>query len=277
MGRAPRILRGFSMKLTTCHNCHRTTANARALGWVETSLASRGGRVAFLCPECAQHVGGYYDKNTTERGAYIGGGFSYGCEVETMRPTVNVRVEMADAGFIPTHDCTCDVEFKSPIFHNLKWCKRLDTWEKLLNAGEFNTRGCGTHLCVGHITAINEHTMTVLRNRAIWSALFGPLFNECLNDTAATRRVWGRSVNSWCDDTNPFAHECFVNVLHDTHLEFRCAKFASAAQYKALFVTCKGITARVVKFLDAGDYSEAAARKVGRSILRFYQKRAAAA
>lgn len=261
------------MRTTTCHNCHATTTSPRALGWVEASLASRGGRSAYLCPDCARLLLGYYEKNDTVRGVSCGGGFTYGVEFECHRPTVDFRIEMADAGFIPTHDCTTDVEFKSPIFRSLKWQKRLDTWETLRDAGAFRlTDDDGTHVHVGHESYINAYTMRLVRGSV--HLLFDRLAYAIENDSNAAL-IWGRDYNGYCDlSVSRCDRYRFINVTNDNTIEFRLCKFASAAQYKALLKLCKGIAERVVKWVESGA-SHDTAEKTGIAIARYYVRESA--
>ena len=258
------------MKLTTCHNCNTTTADPCADGWKKTSLASRGGRSAYLCPDCARLLFDYYEKNDVMRGVSCGGGFTYGVEFECHNPTVDFRVEMADAGFIPSHDCTTDVEFKSPIFRSLKWQKRLDTWETLRNAGAFNlTDDDGTHIHVGHETYITPETMDVVREYV--RPLFGPLSDAISRTDPAI--VWGRDYNGYCDlGVSRYDRYHFVNVTNNYTIEFRLCKFASAAQYKALLKMCKGITERVVKWLASGNIDDDSAMRTGTTIAKYYRR-----
>ena len=238
------------MRTTTCHNCHATTANPRFLGWVETSLASRGGRPAYLCPDCARLLLGYYEKNDSLRGVSCG-----------------------DAGFIPTHDCTTDVEFKSPIFRSLKWQKRLDTWETLRDSGAFRlTDDDGTHVHVGHESYINADTMRLIRGSV--RPLFDRLAYAIETDSNAAI-VWGRDCNGYCDlSVSRCDRYRFINVTNDNTIEFRLCKFASAAQYKALLKLCKGIAERVVKWVESGAAHDTA-EKTGVAIARYYVRESA--
>lgn len=237
-----------------CQYCSRTTIakHAQENGWARVTLANRGGRAAYLCPDHATRYGdhGYHQvAQTKKRGTMKAHGFTFGFEMETARPTAQARAEFVNAGFMPTRDATTDCEFVSPIYKSMNpLAKKLQTFEKLMNAGEFAiTENEGTHFHVGHIWITHETNAWM---RRFYHSLFVPLSEAMQANPAATAALFGRDFTFYAcainSSTEPGAHNNFINLQHDKTIEFRLCKFQSAAQYMNLAHFCRDCTNAII-------------------------------
>ena len=225
---------------------------------VPVSLKNRGGRIGYMCNCCAGKVDSYYDKNNENKGKTIGNPCTYGIELETMHSSYEAKAHLYQYRFLPTYDCTVDIEYKSPVFQNMKsiphLCKEI---EKMMNTRDLIIdSNCGTHFHVGYRGWINEWTMrTIYRDRAIYTRLFSPLSEVVNNDPERAREIFGRAFqdtqwaypirhNSWVD-----THENFINVMHDNTFEFRLMFFKNANQYMRGVRLCDKITKCIVENL----------------------------
>lgn len=210
-------------------------------GTIAVPIAKRGGRNGYYCPRCARERG-YAEENAIRSGDRKGHGFTFSTELETSRSTEKARGELLDFGFIPTYDCTVDVEYKSPIYEGLNaLSKQCVSIEKLIASGDMRIGNeCGTHFHVGHAEHINGRTMRYLRR--FNGSLFVPLSQAIMADQAKAERLFGRRSNSWAEpvtmsdpsgdyEGSRMKHSAMFNLQHDYTIEFRQAKFVSAEQY----------------------------------------------
>ena len=201
---------------------------------IRVSKNNRGQKNSYICPNCAREIFGYLTKNNVLRGAGTVHPFSYGLELETSASNAKVRSELAEYGYLPTRDCTVDVEYKSPIMNNLKslahMVKVLDT---MIASGDIEIgHTCGTHFHVGHEN-LDAETMGYIRR--FYNSLFVPLC-ECMSEhREETIEFWGRDFTGYARqinmNTDAMEHESFINVQHDKTIEFRLSKFRNGAQY----------------------------------------------
>lgn len=80
---------------------------------------NRGGANSYLCTEHAYENKSYSYKHDRTWGKGKAHGFTYGIELESMRDSIKARNELMSRDWIPTNDCTVEVEFKSPIMLGL--------------------------------------------------------------------------------------------------------------------------------------------------------------
>lgn len=245
-------------RITKCVcGCTRTTPTPVADGWFCVPQRDRGGRVAYMCPTCAVRMQVYSYENPATRGKTgCGGGVTYSVEFETNAPTPAMQAYMLKNEWACTSDCTVDAEYKSPIFQSLNPLKKLlPTLEQMQAAGDFSVgSNCGTHFNVGIIGGIGYGRMEVVRRA--YKLLFKKLSVYLAEHPEECAAVFGRPLNewaapihgdNWCD---AMTHTNFINLQHDTHIEFRVAKFCTAAQYMAMAKMCKAMVASVLKFTD---------------------------
>lgn len=271
-----------------CCNCGRTL-HTDSTDAIRVTRANRGGRNAYLCEPCYVERYGYTAKNNTRQGARIGGGFTYSIELETAYTSATARAELHDADYLPTRDCTVDVEYKSPIMRNLKpTSKRMVTFDNLIASGDMVIDDtCGTHFHVGHETAINAETMDYVRR--FYHSLFCDLSAHLENNRAATAALFGRDFGHWAQPVNRYSyateHENFINVQHDVTIEYRLCKYNNHAQYSLAMNFCKDATAAVIKhfinhFNDYGadaEYRRAKAQRASSALIRLFDRYAAKA
>lgn len=240
------------MRIPKCmtHDCHN-------VGVIAVPVAKRGGRMGYYCERCARERG-YSEENSIRYGLVKANGFTFSVELETSFSTRKARGELLDFGFIPTQDCTVDVEYKSPIFEGLNAIsKQCVSIERLTTEGDLRMGSeCGTHFHVGHRTYINPATMRYLRR--FNNSLFTPLSEAIMADTAKSAKLFGREPNRWAEPVTmtdrsgnvegwQMKHEAMFNLQHDHTIEFRQAKFVNAKQYMALAKFARDCTDAIIE------------------------------
>lgn len=231
------------------------------------AIFSRGNRVGCLCPECQRYyerllngsaVQSYSEENAIHRGKdNIHSAFTFSIELETMSPDIKAMAELCYNEFFPSHDSTVDIEFKSPIYHGRQApSKYAVTIERLMNDGNITIdRNCGTHFHVGYVGVINYNFMSVLRENAVYKALFEQLTAAVTLNERETIKLFGRKIGgTWADMTIdwPEEHTNWINVQHDNTVEYRLPRFKSAAQYQLVMETCEKFTGVIINAV--GDY-----------------------
>lgn len=233
-----------------CKNCN-------AIGVIPVDIDKRGGRNGFMCEFHAHRELGYSQENGYRYGKPKANRNTYSCELETSRSTIKARAELLDFGFIPTQDCTVDVEYKSPIFEGLNAIsKQCLSIEKLIASRDIAIgTECGTHFHVGHADFINPVTMRYLRR--FNNSLFVPLSNAIMADVEKSEKLFGRRPNHWAEPITmrdpsgdyegwQMKHEAMFNLQHDYTIEFRQAKFVNAKQYMNFVKFAKDVTNCIV-------------------------------
>lgn len=218
-----------------CNNCN-------AIGTVKIEIANRGKGNGYMCEFHARQKESYTTENDFRKGNRKANGFTFSMELETSFSNERIRGELLNKGFLPTYDCTVDVEYKSPIFEGLNAIsKQAVSIESYMGTDELRMdRDCGTHFHVGHAVHINPETMRYLRR--FNGSLFVPLSNAIMANPDKARRFFGRHSNGWAepvtmsDPSGDFEgwrmkHSAMFNLQHDYTIEFRQAKFVSANQY----------------------------------------------
>ena len=236
-------------------------------GTVRITLKNRGGRHAYMCPTCARRLFGYSDENDTRRGNVKMNAFTFSIELETGRQeswresairgaSLIGRAELINKGFMPTHDGTVDIEFKSPIYEGLNapiaFLKK--GLQPLVESGDINIPdNCGTHFHVGHRIYINPTTMDNLRESEIYHGLFDALDKTACSHPAEMAQLFGRPVTEYSyyapfRNEDPMTHENWINVQHDWTIEFRICKYQNAEQYCKAMHVCKRLVELLIKF-----------------------------
>lgn len=212
----------------------------------------------WLCAHHAESVDSY----TTEVTNFINKSKAHNCtfgqEFETARTSARARAILVENGYIPTHDGTVDVEYKSSVNNGLMaFAQIFKSIDKLIESGDIsldrNARGysmsCGAHMHVGHPLVDNgefddwgepygNDKNYALRN--FYHTLFIPLSDAMNSNPDATKALYGRnfSETSWArpitTNTHPTTHENFINLQHTHTVEFRLCKYINASQYMTL-------------------------------------------
>lgn len=226
-----------------CKNCLN-------MGTVKTTAARRGERAVYMCDFHANRLLGYSTENDFRHGTEKVNPFTYGVELETSFSTEKARAEILLDGYLPTSDCTVNVEYKSPIYQGMNaLTKHAVTFGRLIDAGELKIGDeCGTHTHIGHKTMINAETIGYIRR--FYNSLFVPLSEAMERNPEATERLFGRGFTYYASpinmETYATEHVNFINVQHNNTLEFRLVKFVNADQYMNAVRCCKAITEAVV-------------------------------
>jgi hypothetical protein len=239
------------MKLTaTCRGCGEIFETANM---VRVESASRHHQ--FICRTCVDRRGTnwetYHEENNVRARKQAGHGLTWSIELEAGQRNPQDHV-LYDYKFIPTHDGTVAVEWKSPIWTNLSGQKQMF---KTLCEFIVIDRRCGTHCNVG-IAGLNVDWL-----RRYYHSLFIPLCEYLQAHTADTEKVFGRGFNTWAEPINQYSnamtHENFINLQHDTHVEFRMAKLVTPHQYTNLMkMTGEMVKCLQTNFVEyAKDYS----------------------
>jgi len=217
---------------------------------VKVNLNRRGGRAAYMCAECAARMMGYTIENSVRTGSEKVNKFTYSFELETSFTDDKARIELYADKFIPTSDCTVNVEYKTPIYRGLNApSKQLVTIENLINNNHMRIGNeCGTHCHVGEENYINPETIGYLKR--FYNSLFTPLSDAMLENHADIKKVFGRDFEHWAQPVtmNSYAdtHENFINLQHDYTVEYRICMFKNAKQYQAVMRLCKEFTAILI-------------------------------
>ena len=206
----------------------------RQCATVAMPLARRGGRNAYMCDFHAHSMASYSSDNNKRQGKVKNTGDTFGWEFETSYSDLAARSEFIAAKFLPTSDCTVDVEYKSPIYNGLNSIsKTFTTFDKLIANGNLRVgSNCGTHTHYGNREYINRETMDYLRR--FYHSLFVPLCEKMQETSNKTAAFWGRDFTYYADKidrySNAMAHTNFINLQHNNTIEFRLCKYQNAEQ-----------------------------------------------
>ena len=201
---------------------------------IKTPLARRGGRNAYMCDFHAHGMASYSTDNNRRQGKTKVSKDTFGWEFETSYSDTKARGEFIAAKFLPTSDCTVDVEYKSPIYNGLNSIsKTFTTFDKLIANGNLEIgEGCGTHTHYGNREYINRETMDYLRR--FYHSLFITLCESIREHSDKTAAFWGRDFTYYASPitryTSATEHTNFVNLQHSNTIEFRLVKYQNAEQ-----------------------------------------------
>lgn len=241
-----------------------------ALGVVAVPIDRRGGGNAYLCLEHSRgrRLNPYSSENPIRIGNPKKNGLTYSIEFEMDKPSPKAICELGIAAFSGTHDCTVDMEAKSPIYNGANALKAiLPQLEKLQTNGELDVSArCGTHLHIGRADYDERERDALL---PFYWILHGKLWEALNEDEAKAKRIFGREEGRWAfgassarawerkaDILNPSyatqepleAHPAFLNVQHEPTLEWRQCKFINAAQYSNCIDLCRALSNRIFDF-----------------------------
>lgn len=197
-------------------------------------LKNRGGNSAFLCENCAKMQLSYYCKNDKIYGTPKVNGETFSIELESNIDTPEARVELFHKGYIPTHDCTVEVEFKSPIYNGFNaLSKHIDSIEALVNDGflDLNNDDCGCHC---HIGTFTEKEKEILQE--YWKKLFLSSESYMKFHEEIVVDFFGRYFDGYCtsifDDDGITRYNWISCCSSAPTIELRLPKFINAKQYR---------------------------------------------
>lgn len=152
------------MQLTKCV-CGCGAASIAHVGWYYVPQKDRGGRDAYMCPDCAKRQG--TSRGIDTKGALCGGGIAY----RVAFPTATTSAA-AHAYALKNDWARIGAGYVSPVWRNLNSPKKqFVTWELMRNAGKFALANNSAPLTVGVWDGFDAETAArIERNRAV---LFG--------------------------------------------------------------------------------------------------------
>lgn len=216
----------------------------------------------FLCDHCHSNIHAYSTRNNQINNKPIKSGITLGIEHE-QSGSFDYRALMI-MGWIPTSDCTVDVEYKSPIFQSLRGLKL--TLETLERAGATSgDNRSGTHC---HIGTFSESELSTIQSHA--SELFSALQNVLYNDRIGTTEFFGRYFTSFAGMTEFYSgHSVWLNLYTGKPtIELRIGKFISASQYYRVMILAR-FMGQILKSFLAGKIS---ASKASNKFIALYRK-----
>lgn len=244
----------------------------------------RGRRSAYQCEHCATFVERHYASNAEVVGKMKSEPWTMSVELETSASTACGRAELMSNRFLPTHDCTVDIEYLSPIYNGFGgFVKYAKTIERLCNSGNLLIDYyCGTHCHIGYGDTITEDYLALCYDYRI--DMLADTEDFMAQHGSETEAFFGRYFSaSWAERTTLREDRYqWVNFKASTGktIEFRLNFFRSAKQYSRLIMTEKKMVAAILKHfpptLLAAGVTEAqrtaAAQKTGRYIERIIRK-----
>lgn len=241
----------MGLNYATCQLCKCSIDLLNDYGFESVNLNRRGEGLAYLCHTCKSVQYGYNHENTERNGARKKNGFTFGQEFETMGSSLKARIELVANKYHPTSDCTVDCEYKSPIFEGLNsFSKVAKTIGNLIESGDIaiNPQDCGTHTHLGHVDYINRESIRLIAKN--YYNIFGALSDYMKANEADVIKVFGQPFKYYAAaigrNTDPFAHENFVNLQHSYSLEFRICYYKNYAQYMHAVKLCRAITEVII-------------------------------
>lgn len=181
----------------------------------------------YICEDCSDREYGYSRENGQFSHKAAKHGLTWSIELETSDRNIQSNW-LYQYNFLPSSDGSISgTEWKSPIWKNLSGLNQLfRTIEKKCFIGS----DCGTHTNVG---TYNQEKIDMLKR--FYHSLFIPLCNHMIANREKTIALFGRDFTHYActinEHSNPNEHCNFINLQHDTHIEFRLCKFVTADQF----------------------------------------------
>jgi len=188
----------------------------------------------YVCADCSEKEYGYTQENGQFSHKAAKHGLTWSIELETSDRNIDSNW-LYQYNFLPSSDGSIrGTEWKSPIWKNLSGLNQLfRTVEKKCVIGS----DCGTHVNIG---TYNYEKMDMIKR--FYHSLFIPLCNHMIANREKTIALFGRDftyyANTINNQTSPIKHENFINLQHDTHIEFRLCKFVTADQFMHCIKCC---------------------------------------
>ena len=226
-----------------CTCCNRPFAVDTMVG---TAMPNRGGRMAYMCRDCAMRNRYYHTSNNELQGKAKKNAVCVGWELETSYSNDYARNILFEYGMIPTNDSSLHgtrcCEYVSGIQQGLnigsKMCVSI---EKLIQEGHLQiNNSCGTHFHVSVNNMRNEHGVAVYMDyiRRFYHSLFLPLAKAMRENPEKTERLFGRYFTGYASDINEHTDANnrynFINATNNSNIEFRLNKFVTAKQAQAV-------------------------------------------
>ena len=229
----------MARQFAVCTCCNNTFSVDSMVG---TPMPNRGGRVAYMCRDCATRNRFYHTSNTELQGKAKDNGVMVGHEIELANHDDFARNVLFEYGCIPTNDSslsgyrTC--EFVTGIQQGLNISSKMwATLEDLMQCGHIQINdSCGTHFhaSINSMKDGNGQQTYMDYIRRFYHSLFVPLANEMRANPEKTRRLFGRNFTGYArgidENADPHSRYNFINVTNNSNIEFRLNRFVSAKQ-----------------------------------------------
>lgn len=196
---------------------------------------------------------------------------------------------------ICTYDCTVKCEIKTPIYNNmLGFTRVLRKMCHLFNIEDWNTAtDYGTHLNIGN-TDLTPENIAILRR--FYHSLFVDFCDYLKANEEKTTALHGRYfmdievargnyfdtpyANTINQNTSATNHANFINLQHDTHIEFRLCKLVTPDQYMMVARMYQEIVQKVICDYFLKRYNEnttaevkkALAKKASQKMIKIFNK-----
>lgn len=211
-----------------------------------TAMPNRGGRVAYMCADCARRNRYYHTSNNELQGTPKKNDVGCGHEIELAYHDDFARNVLFEYGCIPTNDSslrgTRTCEFVSGIQQGLNISSKMwATLETLKQGGHIQINdSCGTHfhVSVNSMKDANGNQVYMDYIRRFYHSLFVPLANAMQADPEKTKALFGRYFTGYAqaisENSNPHDRYLFINATNNSNIEFRLNRFVSAKQAQAV-------------------------------------------
>lgn len=211
-----------------------------------TAMPNRGGRIAYMCSDCARRNRYYHTSNTELQGVAKANKVGVGHEIELAYHDDFARNVLFEYGCIPTNDSslrgTRTCEFVTGIQQGLNISSKMwATLESLKQEGHIQiNESCGTHFhaSVNNMEDANGNKTYMGYIQRFYHSLFIPLAKEMRENPEKTRKLFGRTFTGYAQDINEYSDANnrynFVNVTNNSNIEFRLNRFVSAKQAQEL-------------------------------------------
>ena len=244
-------------QICSCMICTRHPENlGDAREWWGFPRHDRGGRLGYICPDCKEQMARYSASNDTVAGKRANvKGDTVSTELEThIHPgrAVEARGHLMSVGFLPSRDATTEIEFKSPIWVSFNqpiaiFGKRSENSmvQKLIADGViYIAESDGAHINIGRqVKSEMLELLEIIRDTATYRKVFAPLTSVLENERELTEKLFGRYFNMWAEEIDGWSYPDikynWVNVLHDTHVEYRLPKYKDGKQYAECIRCCR--------------------------------------
>ena len=259
-----------------CVECGRVTSVKD--GGIRVTIPSQKNGV-WMCEahRGTRNLHGYNDENDKVVGKGNADNISISVELESMGCSTHARAYLVDNGFLPTSDCTVDIEYKSPIYTSeLPLAKIVGGIEYMDKNPDYrfsvNNSHCGIHTHYGFID--NHFDFRGLERH--YTELFEDLDTLICNMNWADREeIFGRdfgTYNAELDFGYAYKHSNWINIQHRYTLEIRMPRFVDAKQYMRFLKCFKKIFKALNTHYISKEHNERNAKKASRKMCMVFKK-----
>lgn len=260
-----------------CVECGRVTSVA--MGGKRVTIPSQKNGV-WMCEahRGTRNLRGYNDENSKRVGKGNADNISISVELESMGNSTHARAYLVDNGFMPTSDCTVDIEYKSPIYTSelplAKIIGGIEYMDKNRNYHfSVNNSHCGIHTHYGFID--NHFDFQTLERH--YRELFYDL-NDLIHYSLSTNArvaIFGRDFGEYnreIDFNYADSHSNWINIQHRYTLEIRMPRFVDAKQYMRFLKCFKKIFKALNTHYISKEHTARNAEKASRKMCAVFKK-----